>query len=114
MDYSKNGGVGVEMNLGNFGGGQNFFQKIGKNTRKYPILACFSAKFGGGANFFLKKMGGGQYFFVIFCIILDGYISLESPLSLRYSGFSINVINLKILSCLMLHCGAGFVEVDSV
>ena len=48
------------MKLGNFLGGQNFFQKIGKNTRKYPILACFSAKFGGGANFFLKKMGGEE------------------------------------------------------
>ena len=56
MDDSKNGGV--EMKLGNFLGGQNFFQKIGKNTRKYPILACFSAKFGGGSKFFWKKMGG--------------------------------------------------------
>ena len=53
---------GVEMNLGNFGGGQNFFQKNGKNTRKYPILACFSAKFGGGSIFFWKKMGGVKNF----------------------------------------------------
>ena len=50
-------GGGGGMNLENFGGGQNFFQKIGKNTRKYPILACFSAKFGGGSKFFWKKMG---------------------------------------------------------
>ena len=41
-------------------------------------------------------------------------ISLESPASMHYTGFSINVINLKILSWRMLHCGVGFVEVDSV
>ena len=41
-------------------------------------------------------------------------ISLESPPSLRYSGFSINEINLKILSWRMLHCGVSLVEVDSV
>ena len=29
---------------------------------KVPILACFSAKFGGGSNIFWKKMGGSKIF----------------------------------------------------
>ena len=58
---------GVDMNLSNFfWGGQNFFQKIGKNTRKYPILACFSPSFffgkNVGVNFFLEKNGGSKNF----------------------------------------------------
>ena len=50
-------GGGGEMNLGDFGGGQNLFQNIVKNMRKYPILACFSPKFRGGSKKFEKNWG---------------------------------------------------------
>ena len=53
---------GVEMNLGDFGGGQNFFQKIGALRAKIPshtlFLPLFRRNFGGGQNFF-QNFGGG-------------------------------------------------------
>ena len=57
MDDSKNGGGGDELGKFFWGGSKLF----SKNTRKYPILACFQRNLAEG-RIFLGKKWGGQFF----------------------------------------------------
>ena len=44
-------------------------------------------------------------------LLVTKTISLETPTPLRYTGFSDNVFNTKLLSCLMLHVWSRFCRI---
>ena len=54
---------GVEMNLGNFGGGSKLFPKKWQKYAKIPYFSLFFSEIWGRGKIFLEKNGGGQNFF---------------------------------------------------